>query len=804
MRASPLLRVWAVAASAIAGALLVASPTRAANVTWTFTNNVTGCPAGDSVVAGHPGKIRVRVQYTNSLGQFKNGVPPESIWVTTSTASGNAVVQSQPKAFADDTTKNLGETWVTIPSLSGCGALNLNLYVSGVLKLTGSITVRTVDSNADGIVTTADQVGACDLNYNGFVGDATDTALVGAHLDHWFRNMLLGTLVRRTNLCETCREETTNTLGESLVSWSPDGKSLAFTIHAGAWVPADNAAPCVAFMVKSDPKDGDALTRLTFPPGSYHDYDPQWSPTGDFIVFDRHDRYIIKKGIPGIAADTNEVILSQAGNASISGDVTPGISADGQWVAFSRRDTVGPTTGARHIWKVPIGGGTPMQLTFESDGVDFYPQWSTNGNWIYFDRQSGPSTNPHTVGRVKFNGDSLQTFFAPPAGQDAATPGTVPDDAVVLFGQGTHDTGPDPPQDVTTRTLGLNSTLKRAVGYYNQTIFAAEGPDPVLSPRISPDGTRTTLHSKQIWAARRNMNLPPSLNTLNGTSVVHATPVLAFNAPATAALSIVAAASDPEADAITYAAYFPDTLGISFNPGTHTLSWTPTYGQIGRVAWVRFQVTTPTGGADYALAKITVTTPVDLVLQNFSWSSTQLYEATNSIIALNDTVQATGNVTLHVTDAAGTGIVLQPGFWAKSGGTFRAYIADGSALIAKNEPPETDAPPPGSDSTAAGGSPPPVAVESLVDALGRGVPNPTVGATTIHFSLASEKPVRIQIFDLQGRLVRTLVDGTLSPGAHVATWDGRGFDGTRIEPGVFLYRMRAGGFHAARKLVLAP
>src|SRR5204863_4237175 len=119
-----------------------------------------------------------------------------------------------------------------------------------------------------------------------------------------------------------------------------------------------------------------------------------------------------------------------------------------------------------------------------------------DGKWIYFDRQYGDGSNYHVVGRVPVDGGVYDTlFFKPAAGQDAATPGVSPDTAIVLFGGGTHDTGGNLPRDVVTRTMDVLSTLKRAVAYYTDTTYAVRGPDPILSPRLSPDGTRLAVRS---------------------------------------------------------------------------------------------------------------------------------------------------------------------------------------------------------------------------------------------------------------------------------------------------------------------
>ena len=439
---------------------------------------------------------------------------------------------------------------------------------------------------------------------DGTVNDA-DRYLALNHPNDWHRNALFGTAVLRTSLCETCKAESTGTIGESSIFWSPDGKQLAFTQHVGNVDTTTGQAACRVFLVRSNPGQGNTLRQFTWDPVpdtiKVHDYDPAWSPKGHQIVYNRYDRRILRKGIPGVASDTTDHLVSASGDDINAGDATPGISPDGQWVAFSRREL----SGARHIYKVATTGGTVTQLTSESDGVDFYPQWSNDGTWITFDRQSGPSTNPHAVYKVKSDGTSEQAVYTPASGKDAATPTYSPDGAIVLFGFGTHDTGSNPPRDVTVRTLDPAQSPLHPIANYDDSTHAVQGPDPVLSPRLSPDGTRLALRSKQIWAVRRNMNQPPQFIRVGTQSVADSTTYVSINAKVGLQSTIADSAADPEFDALTYAAYFLQA-GMSFDPTTATLTWTPPDSTLGKSYTVRFEVTTPSGGTDAILGILSV------------------------------------------------------------------------------------------------------------------------------------------------------------------------------------------------------
>jgi hypothetical protein len=82
-------------------------------------------------------------------------------------------------------------------------------------------------------------------------------------------------------------------------------------------------------------------------------------------------------------------------------------------------------------------------------------------------------------------------------------------------------------------------------------------------------------------------------------------------------------------------------------------------------------------------------------------------------------------------------------------------------------------------------------------------PNPFNPRTVIHYHVASPgEHVTIAVFDVAGRLVRTLVDGPAAGGDASVTWDGRDGGGARLASGVYFCRLRAGGVSETRKMVL--
>lgn len=92
----------------------------------------------------------------------------------------------------------------------------------------------------------------------------------------------------------------------------------------------------------------------------------------------------------------------------------------------------------------------------------------------------------------------------------------------------------------------------------------------------------------------------------------------------------------------------------------------------------------------------------------------------------------------------------------------------------------------------------------LVNWLHPNAPNPFRGGTTIRFSIETAGDVGLHVYDVNGRLVRTLVSGALEPGDYVARWNGRGEGGEPARPGFYFYRLEAPGFRTTRKMVLIP
>jgi hypothetical protein len=90
--------------------------------------------------------------------------------------------------------------------------------------------------------------------------------------------------------------------------------------------------------------------------------------------------------------------------------------------------------------------------------------------------------------------------------------------------------------------------------------------------------------------------------------------------------------------------------------------------------------------------------------------------------------------------------------------------------------------------------------------LSQNYPNPFNPMTTIGFEIpgsAEERvDVTLRIYDVRGRLIRTLINGAKEPGAYEVTWDGRNDRGADLSSGVYFYKVSAGEFVSTRKMTL--
>ena len=86
--------------------------------------------------------------------------------------------------------------------------------------------------------------------------------------------------------------------------------------------------------------------------------------------------------------------------------------------------------------------------------------------------------------------------------------------------------------------------------------------------------------------------------------------------------------------------------------------------------------------------------------------------------------------------------------------------------------------------------------------LGANYPNPFNPSTIIPYQLPASMHVRLEVFNILGQRVATLVDGQQPAGFHTASWAATDADGEAMGAGVYLYRLSGDGVQATRSMLL--
>lgn len=87
-------------------------------------------------------------------------------------------------------------------------------------------------------------------------------------------------------------------------------------------------------------------------------------------------------------------------------------------------------------------------------------------------------------------------------------------------------------------------------------------------------------------------------------------------------------------------------------------------------------------------------------------------------------------------------------------------------------------------------------------ALDQNYPNPFNPDTQIGFALPSDSRVQLNVFNVLGQHVTTLLDDQLPAGFHTVSWDGNDSDGSSVASGVYFYRITAENFKSSKKMML--
>lgn len=86
--------------------------------------------------------------------------------------------------------------------------------------------------------------------------------------------------------------------------------------------------------------------------------------------------------------------------------------------------------------------------------------------------------------------------------------------------------------------------------------------------------------------------------------------------------------------------------------------------------------------------------------------------------------------------------------------------------------------------------------------LAQNFPNPFNPTTNIEFSVPYQSDVKIEVYNITGQLVKTLVDGSITAGIHRIAWDGFSNNGVSVSSGLYFYRMSGPGFVQTKKMLM--
>jgi len=81
-------------------------------------------------------------------------------------------------------------------------------------------------------------------------------------------------------------------------------------------------------------------------------------------------------------------------------------------------------------------------------------------------------------------------------------------------------------------------------------------------------------------------------------------------------------------------------------------------------------------------------------------------------------------------------------------------------------------------------------------------PNPFNPETIIYYNIKESTPLKINIYDMKGQLVKTLIDEVKTPGHYKVVWDGKDNHNQPVSSGVFFYQMQCKNYSCTKKMLL--
>ncbi len=93
-------------------------------------------------------------------------------------------------------------------------------------------------------------------------------------------------------------------------------------------------------------------------------------------------------------------------------------------------------------------------------------------------------------------------------------------------------------------------------------------------------------------------------------------------------------------------------------------------------------------------------------------------------------------------------------------------------------------------------------VAPLMSTLEQNYPNPFNPETSIAYSLKTSGLVSLDIYNVKGQKVKTLINDNQEAGSHTAVWNGRDDKGNNVSSGVYFYKLKSGNYTSTRKMIL--
>jgi hypothetical protein len=90
----------------------------------------------------------------------------------------------------------------------------------------------------------------------------------------------------------------------------------------------------------------------------------------------------------------------------------------------------------------------------------------------------------------------------------------------------------------------------------------------------------------------------------------------------------------------------------------------------------------------------------------------------------------------------------------------------------------------------------------IVTTLQKNYPNPFNPETTIRYSLSEAGPIKLDVYNIKGQLVRKLVNEPKAAGNYTVVWNGKDEQGMNVSSGIYFYRMQTKNYSSTQKMML--